>query len=309
MDNIKNFFKKETPQKKEKEKIHPLLKRAQSLFEAKAAEPVLRITKPPVLTAKQKQMGLTPLAMMVANREKAQKQGKEPGFVKDKKMEKSGGHGHGKGKAKDPKKVQAYEAQKAQFIKENMEKIDTSFCSFGDNMEPIVGYENLIEYKFRKLVPHKLRVECTLYHGCEKICEPVYSKDVYFNSTVSFNQLITFGDIKYCQIPVKARLSFNIILIFEDHSYITIGCVSINLFNEKGVFNSGVRDLNVWPFYEIDERLGCMKEYDGLNREVLSDPQLAKRIHLLFTKLVLSFESFICPMMYSSRDGKKIEKL
>lgn len=124
-----------------------------------------------------------------------------------------------------------------------------------------------------------------------------------------FNELITFGKLKYCQIPVKARLSFNIVLIFKQNSQMTIGCVSINLFNEKGIFNSGVRDLNVWPFYEIDERLGCMKEYDGLNREVLKDPKLAQKIHLLFTKLVIRFESFICPMMYSSRDGRKIDKL
>jgi len=128
----------------------------------------------------------------------------------------------------------------------------------------------------------------------------VSSKDVFFNSSVNFNQLITFGNIKYCQIPVKTRLSFNIVLIFKEGSKLTIGCVSINLFNEKGIFNSGVRDLNVWPFYEIDERLGCMKEYDGLKREILNDPALTRKIHLLFTKLILVFESFICPMMYSS---------
>ena len=98
-------------------------------------------------------------------------------------------------------------------------------------------------------------------------------------------------------------------LIFKEKSKLTIGCVSINLFNEKGIFNSGVRDLNVWPFYEIDERLGCMKEYDGLKRDILKETELARKIHLLFTKLVIVFESFICPMMYSSRDGKKIEKL
>jgi hypothetical protein len=132
---------------------------------------------------------------------------------------------------------------------------------------------------------------------------------VSFNSNVVFNELITFDKLKYCQIPVKTRLSFEIVLIFKENSKMTIGCVSMNLFNEKGIFNSGVRDLNVWPFYAIDERLGCMKEYDGLNRELLNDKDLAKKIHLLFTKLVVRFESFICPMMYSSRDGKKIEKL
>jgi hypothetical protein len=39
--------------------------------------------------------------------------------------------------------------------------------------------------------------------------------------------------------------------------------VSINLFDENKKFKSGIQSLNVWPFYEIDERLGCMKEYKG----------------------------------------------
>lgn len=38
-------------------------------------------------------------------------------------------------------------------------------------MDPIRAYENLLEYQFGELTPIKLRVECTLYHGCEKICE------------------------------------------------------------------------------------------------------------------------------------------
>lgn len=32
-----------------------------------------------------------------------------------------------------------------------------------------------------------------------------------------------------------------------------------------------------------------------------------KQIDSLFTKLVLEFESFICPLYYSSRDEKKID--
>jgi hypothetical protein len=43
-----------------------------------------------------------------------------------------------------------------------------------------------------------------------------------------------------------------------------IGCVSANLFDEKGTLRTGVKGLNVWPFYEIDNRLGCMKEYYGV---------------------------------------------
>ena len=60
-------------------------------------------------------------------------------------------------------------------------------------------------------------------------------------------------------------------LIFKENSRLTIGCVSLNLFDEKGMFRSGISDLNVWPFYEIDERLGCMKEYNGLKIEDVKD--------------------------------------
>jgi len=41
----------------------------------------------------------------------------------------------------------------------------------------------------------------------------------------------------------------------------------MNLFSGNGRFKSGMKDLNVWPFYEVDERLGCMKEYNGLTLE------------------------------------------
>ena len=88
----------------------------------------------------------------------------------------------------------------------------------------------------------------------------------------------------------------------------TIGSVSINLFDEKGQFRSGVQDLNIWPFYKIDDRLGCMKEYNGVKSEVSKLKNLSKTIHQYFSKLVVCFESFICPLVYSSRDEKKITK-
>jgi phosphatidylinositol-4,5-bisphosphate 3-kinase len=52
--------------------------------------------------------------------------------------------------------------------------------------------------------------------------------------------------------------------VFREPAFeLTIGCVSVNLFDEHKKFKSGLQSLNVWPFYEIDERLGCMKEYKG----------------------------------------------
>ena len=106
---------------------------------------------------------------------------------------------------------------------------------------------------------------------------------------------------------MKTRLSFNINLLTKEGSSLTIACVSMNLFDEKGRFRNGMRELNVWPFYELDERLGCMKEYNGLTYEQTQAKDFHRTIDSLFTKLVVEFESFICPLYYSSRDEKRID--
>ena len=106
---------------------------------------------------------------------------------------------------------------------------------------------------------------------------------------------------------MKTRLSFNIVLVFKEAYELTIGCVSINLFDEQKRFQSGVRDLNLWPFYEIDERLGCMKEYKGRYYDPKEDrDEIIRNIHNEFSKIVIEFESFIYPMYYSSRDINQI---
>ena len=132
------------------------------------------------------------------------------------------------------------------------------------------------------------------------------SKEVYLTQTLSFNQVIKFEGLRYCQIPIKTRMAFSITLVFQENAELTIGCVSINLFDEKGQFRSGIQDLNIWPFYSIDERLGCMKEYNGMKSEDYRLHSLKGTLHMVFSKLVVGFESFICPMYYSSRDERKI---
>lgn len=77
----------------------------------------------------------------------------------------------------------------------------------------------------------------------------------------------------------------------------TIGTVSMNIFDDKGLLNSGIRDLNIWPFYEIDSRLGCMKEYNGYSAS--SDSKVNYKT--LFSKLFIEIESFTLPMYYSPR--------
>lgn len=82
----------------------------------------------------------------------------------------------------------------------------------------------------------------------------------------------------------------------------------MNLFDQNKRFVSGVQDLNLWPFYQNDERLGCMKQYKGMKLDHKTHTgDIIANIHNQFTKLVLEFESFIFPMFYSSRNLNQIK--
>lgn len=203
-----------------------------------------------------------------------------------------------------------------------MPRLRRPFCNFSDQYETIKQYKKVLKWDFGEnqnhqgyYTPVKLRVDCTLYHGCDPLLDDqdskVSSTEVYLGQNISFDQIIKFGKLKplrYCQIPIKTRLAFSIKLIFQEKAELTIGCVSINLFDEKGQFRSGIQDLNIWPFYDIDERLGCMKEYNGMKSKDYKRNAQRGTLHMLFSKLIVKFETFICPMMYSSRDERKIDK-
>lgn len=49
-----------------------------------------------------------------------------------------------------------------------------------------------------------------------------------------------------------------------------------------------------------------MKEYNGMTKANYNYHKIKGTQHMLFSKLMASFEGFICPMIYSSRDERKI---
>ena len=79
------------------------------------------------------------------------------------------------------------------------------------------------------------------------------------------------------------------------------GCVSYDIFDETGKFQSGFRSLSVWPFYRFDPRLGCMKEYHGISDTLKPGPDS-------FTYLSLQFDEFVAPMNWGSREYQHILK-
>jgi hypothetical protein len=195
------------------------------------------------------------------------------------------------------------------FKNENFRAIKSPFCNFADAYSTIENYKNVLRFSLGNLTPSIIKIEMGLYHGCEKLVEKQVIQETYFSNNVSFNHWVNFGNLRYCQLPIKSRLSINVILVFVEGFELTIGCVSMNLFDENKKFISGVQDLNLWPFYEIDERLGCMKEYKGRKHDQNENrDDVISNIHSFFSKIVLQFETFISPMFYSSRNINQIRE-
>lgn len=121
-----------------------------------------------------------------------------------------------------------------------------------------------MRFSIGNFTPLKIRIDCDLFHGCERLVETQVSAEVYFSNNIIVNRWVDFGNLRYCQLPMKTRLSVNIVMVFKEHGHeLVIGCVSLNLFDEKKRFRQGMQDFSLWPFYEYDARLGCMKEYKG----------------------------------------------
>lgn len=132
-------------------------------------------------------------------------------------------------------------------------------------MRVIESYKNILKFSIGNNTPLRIRIDCYLYHGAEKLVERSVSAEVYFSNNVAINKWVDFGNLRYCQLPMKTRLSINVVCMFkEPGEELTIACVSMNLFDERKRFRQGQQGLSLWPFYEVDARLGCMKEYKGM---------------------------------------------
>ncbi len=66
-------------------------------------------------------------------------------------------------------------------------------------------------------------------------------------------------DIRYCQLPKKSKLAFNIKAVSSNGEERVIASATFLVFDNEGNFKEGKHSLKLWPFYRVDERLGCMK--------------------------------------------------
>ena len=82
-----------------------------------------------------------------------------------------------------------------------------------------------------------------------------------------------------------------------------IASATFLVFDCEGNFQEGKHALKIWPFYRVDERLGCMKQYRGYPE--LKSKKVASRI---FPELVIQCERFAHKMVWYPRDETLIAK-
>lgn len=99
-----------------------------------------------------------------------------------------------------------------------MPKIQKPFCNFADQYNVIESYQKALKWDFGNYMPIKVRVDCRLYHGCDPLLDgdesKRRSKEIFMAQGINYNQTIKFAGLRYCQIPIKTRLSFSIVLVF-----------------------------------------------------------------------------------------------
>lgn len=115
------------------------------------------------------------------------------------------------------KKVKLTKEQMLYFLRykeKQFQAINTPFCNFAQSLNTIQNYQNILRFCVGNHMPFKIKVEMTLYHGCEKLVEQCEIEEVYFSNNVHFDKWINFGNLRYCQLPIKTRLSINLYLVF-----------------------------------------------------------------------------------------------
>ncbi|EGR27401.1 phosphatidylinositol- -diphosphate 3-kinase, putative [Ichthyophthirius multifiliis] len=186
-----------------------------------------------------------------------------------------------------------------------------------DGVSFMAGLEKKFGLNF---TPYLISLKVMLYHGsiCLKSQE---TKKVPFSRFCSFNEWITFDNLKISQLPLEARIRINIILHPDDQTDPQIiGSSVLWVFNEDGIFAQGLNALNVWPFYRVQDRLSCMNQYWGvpnipkeMRPKAYPDQKEEEIVEQFvvnnFARLFIQLEKFIDILYYSLRDEKNMESV
>jgi phosphatidylinositol-4,5-bisphosphate 3-kinase len=81
-----------------------------------------------------------------------------------------------------------------------------------------------------------------------------------FNYSARIMEWINFS-VKISDLPKETRIGVNIFAVSANGHSFLIGCSCRALFDEFGVLRTGLQEMNIWPFYKVEERLACMQDF------------------------------------------------
>ena len=144
--------------------------------------------------------------------------------------------------------------------------------------------------------PYWMRFDVMLLYGedvVENCCKS--TRNYPFNFNARAMEWVTFP-IKVSNLPKETRVGINVYAISKQGDSFLLGSVVKPVFNEYGSCITGKTSLNLWPFYKVEQRIGCMQEFWGKNSGYTersdSDPLIPSQNYLEYAKIYLEFDSY-----------------
>ena len=122
-----------------------------------------------------------------------------------------------------------------------------------------------------------------------------------FSNNVIFDKKIQINAIKISNLPLEARLCFNIVVYSGEGEKLTIGSAYLNLFDSNGHLCQGTQELSVWPFYKVSKRAICQNDYNGT---ILTNQDDESSKYTNRTKICVKMTKFAHKVVYSVRDNE-----
>lgn len=151
-----------------------------------------------------------------------------------------------------------------------------------------ISQELAIEYSL-PAVPYLISFDMMLIYG-DSIIENSFHRTEYcpFNYSSRLMEWVSFP-LKIAELPKEARIGVNIHAIgAAGHSYL-IGSCTRTLFDEFGELKTGIQEMQIWPFYRVEERLACMQDFWGMQTDHYE--QLSKS-KLEYSRIYIQFDLF-----------------
>ncbi|CAD8067341.1 unnamed protein product [Paramecium primaurelia] len=180
--------------------------------------------------------------------------------------------------------------------------IPIRYVSFGgvENRNYIKQMQTLFNLNFE---PYLISIEASIYYGDKLLTNSsiIESQLIPFSFTPTFNATIKFSQIKYSMLPLEVKLCFRVLIYsFNGESQI-LGSTSMYLFDQNSKFKQGLQTLNLWPFYDINPKIGCFQDFKG---EINLDNNYKRCRPKCYSYLSIKMDCFSSQMKWSLRDQK-----